>query len=121
MPWDLITCHYIETAENAAARLARGTGDAAADLDTYLEDVRSAIHRCADDIREHLLHGDIAYSHMCRNAHEDGSTWFTFHFEVERGALPFTYRAKHITILEHDYTHVFHLKSVATGFQQASA
>ena len=112
MPLHRISCHYIEPAENAAARLARGTGDAGADLETYLEDVRCAIHRCADDIRENLRHGDIAYSHMRRDVHDDGSTSFVFHFEVERDALPFTYIAKDITILERDFTHVLHLKSV---------
>ena len=116
MPKDRITCYYVEPAENVAARLARGTGDAGADLETYLEDVRSAVHRCADDMHANLCHGGIAYLHMRRDVLEDGSTWFAFHFEVERDALPFTYRAKHITILERDYTHVLHLKSVAIGF-----
>ena len=108
-----IVCNYIETAEDAAARLARGTGDAGEDLETYLEDVRSAIHRCADDIHENLLHGGIAYSHMRRVLHENGSTSFEIHFEVERDALPFTYRSKDITVVERDYNHSLRLKSVA--------
>jgi len=46
---------YEENAEDAAARLARGTGNAGEDL----ENLRTAIDRCGDDIHANLLHGRV--------------------------------------------------------------
>ena len=48
-----VTFLYEEYAEDVVARLARGTGNAGEDL----ENLRTAILRCGDDIHENLLHG----------------------------------------------------------------
>ena len=100
-----VTFLYEETAEDAAAQLARGTGNAREDLNTYVEDLRSAMCRCGDHIHESLLHGRVTYTGMRREMREDGSSSMELRYEVKLNALSDVYRPKSLYIMDREGGH----------------
>ena len=100
-----VTFLYEETAKDAAARLARGTGNAGEDLNAYDEDLRSAVCRCGDDTHESLHHGSVTYTGMRRDMREDGSSSIEIRFEVELIALSDDYRPKSVCIMDREGGH----------------
>ena len=116
-----VTLLFEETAEDAAARLARGTANARANIEdvtravegvrsAFIEDVKSAVHSCVDDIQESLEDGRVTYTGMRHEevVDEDDdeeiapASQIEMHFEVELEALPFDYRPKDVIIIDRE-------------------
>ena len=116
-----VLLRYEETAEDAAARLARGTADARANIEdvtracegvrsAFKEDVMHAVHLCVDDIQESLEDGRVTYT---GTQHEDvvdedddeeiaPASQIEMHFEVPLNALSDDYRPKNLYIMDRE-------------------
>ena len=113
-----ITLHYVETAEDAAARLARSTGNARVDLNNHIEDLKTAIGSIGDNIHESLSHGRVTHTGMRREEYGDGSASFEFRFTVEFDALPLNYDPKSIFIMDREGGRTCVLRLTATHLKR---
>ena len=127
-----VTLLFEETAEDAAARLARGTANARANIEdvtraveavrtAFIEDVKTAVQRCFVDIQESIddglwdIDGRVTYTGM---RHEDvqeddddiaPASQIEMHFEVKllpsHSALPFDYSPSNVIIIDREGVH----------------
>ena len=116
-----VTLLFEETAEDAAARLARGTANARATIEdvtracegvrsAFEEDVKDAVHCCVGDIEESLEDGRVTYTGMRHEevVDEDDdeeiapASQIEMHFEVPLNALSDDYRPKNVYIMDRE-------------------